>query len=71
MNYSYHLMKDWSYMNYVAAYDENVVERGILLFRYVDYRTPPWDENPYVYTATFWHVLAAQFLFVVAFEVTL
>ena len=39
--------------------------------RYVDYRTPPWDEEPYVYTAVFWHVLAAQFIFVVAFEVSL
>ena len=46
-----------------------VFEKVFCYCRYVDYRTPPWDSDPYAYTATFWHVLAAQFMFVVAFEV--
>ena len=45
--------------------------RCVSLPRYPDYREPPWSENKYEYTAKFWHILAAQFIFVVVFEVNI
>lgn len=42
--------------------------KDVLVCRYPDYREPPWSEQKYEYTAKFWHILAAQFVFVVIFE---
>lgn len=36
--------------------------------RYIDFREPPWSPNKYEYSRAFWHILAAQFIFVVVFE---
>lgn len=38
------------------------------LCRYPDYREPPWSPNKYNYTTQYWHVVAAQFSFLVVFE---
>jgi hypothetical protein len=37
--------------------------------RYVDYRQPYWAANKYEHTRTFWHILAARFIFIVIFQV--
>jgi len=55
------------------------LRRALLLFkeivivvsRYPDYREPPSSINKYDYTPQHWHVVAAQFIFVVVFEVCL
>lgn len=39
------------------------------MYRYRDYREPPSAPNKYEYTIQFWHVLAAEFIFIVVFEV--
>ena len=44
---------------------------SVSLFRYRDFRYPPWHENKYEYSDVFWHVLAARLAFVVVFEVSL
>ncbi|KAK2172730.1 hypothetical protein NP493_931g00039 [Ridgeia piscesae] len=49
-------------------YDPDGRFKDIKICRYPDYREPPWSENKYEYTAKFWHILAAQFIFVVVFE---
>ncbi|CAH8583243.1 unnamed protein product [Schistosoma mattheei] len=36
--------------------------------RYDSYRSPPWSSEPYVFTSVYYHVLAAKFIFVFAFE---
>ncbi|KAH8873920.1 Anoctamin-7 [Schistosoma japonicum] len=36
--------------------------------RYDSYRSPPWSSEPYVFTSIYYHVLAAKFIFVFAFE---
>lgn len=36
----------------------------------MDYREPPSAPDKYEYTKEFWHILAAQFIFVVVFEVS-
>lgn len=36
--------------------------------RYPDYREPPWSPDRYKYTSQHWHVVAAQFIFLVVFE---
>ncbi len=38
-------------------------------FRYMDYREPPWADNKYEYTREYWHIVAAQMLFVAVFQV--
>lgn len=41
-----------------------------LLYRYRDYRAPPWSSTPYEFTLQFWHVLAARLAFIIVFEVS-
>nr|CAH8865358.1 unnamed protein product [Trichobilharzia regenti] len=36
--------------------------------RYDAYRTAPWSPEPYAFTTVYYHVLAAKFIFVFAFE---
>ena len=36
----------------------------------MDYREPPWADDKYAFSKTFWHVVAAQFIFIFIFEVT-
>ncbi|VDQ08809.1 unnamed protein product [Trichobilharzia regenti] len=38
--------------------------------RYDAYRTAPWSPEPYAFTTVYYHVLAAKFIFVFAFEVS-
>ena len=40
-------------------------------FRYFGYREPPNSDKPYALTAVFWHILAAKFIFVFVFVVSL
>lgn len=40
------------------------------MFRYRDYRNPPWAEQPYTFTMQYWHVVAARLAFVIAMEVS-
>ncbi len=39
------------------------------LCRYIDYREPPWAPDKYEFSKIFWHVVAAQFIFIFVFEV--
>ena len=39
--------------------------------RYAGFHEPPWAENKYDYTVEYWHILAAQFIFVFIFEVSI
>ena len=39
-------------------------------FRYKGFNEPPWVDNKYEYTAEYWHVVAAQFIFIFIFEVS-
>ena len=36
--------------------------------RYSDFKTSPWEENPYQHNSKFWHIWFARLLFVVMFE---
>jgi hypothetical protein len=42
--------------------------RNTTVCRYLDYRHPPWSDDKYTYTTQFWHVVAAQFIFVISYE---
>jgi len=42
----------------------------VVVVSYPDYREPPWSPNKYNYTTQYWHVVAAQFSFLVVFEVS-
>jgi hypothetical protein len=42
----------------------------VFIFRYADYREPPYETNKYEKTAMYWHILAARLAFVVVFEVS-
>ncbi|XP_035222762.1 anoctamin-1-like [Stegodyphus dumicola] len=39
-----------------------------VLFRYRDYRNPPFSENKYAYSEEYWHLLSVRFAFVLVFE---
>lgn len=39
------------------------------LFRYKDYREPPWSNTPYELSKEFWAILAARLAFVIVFQV--
>ena len=41
----------------------------LFVYRYRDFRKPPWDEDKYSYSEMYWHILAARLAFVVVFEV--
>jgi len=41
---------------------------NLSMCRYMDFREPPTSPDKYEYTREFWHILAAQFIFVVVFE---
>ena len=43
----------------------------LFVYRYRDFRYPPGHVDEYEYSEKHWHVLAARFAFVVAFEVSL
>lgn len=40
----------------------------LVITSYPDYREPPWSPDKYRYTSQHWHVIAAQFIFLVVFE---
>ena len=41
-----------------------------MLFRYKDYRDPPWSSTPYEISKEFWAVLAVRLAFVIVFQVS-
>lgn len=54
----------------LPSYQDDCYEnRYFVLFRYPDYREPPWSPNKYDKTAMYWNVLVARLAFIVIFEV--
>ena len=49
--------------------DNRLLMCVLLCFRYKGYRHPPWAERRYKYTEEYWHIMAAQVIFIVVFEV--
>lgn len=58
-------------MPFHMAPDASVIKpryNNTVLCRYQDFREPPWSEDKYRYSRQHWHMLAAQFIFVLIFE---
>ena len=57
------MSREWIDLFMVSRYNDTIY------CRYHDYREPPWAENKYKYSAQHWNMVAAQFIFVMLFEV--
>uniref|UniRef100_A0AAQ5ZWU2 Anoctamin n=1 Tax=Amphiprion ocellaris TaxID=80972 RepID=A0AAQ5ZWU2_AMPOC len=56
-----------SYFN-VSHFQEVTVSLFFCLYRYKDYREPPWSATPYEISKEFWTVLAVRLAFVIVFQ---
>lgn len=52
-----------------AEYKTKPKHLFIYVFRYKDYREPPWSTTPYEISKEFWTVLAVRLAFVIVFQV--
>uniref|UniRef100_A0A5K3FCM7 Anoctamin n=1 Tax=Mesocestoides corti TaxID=53468 RepID=A0A5K3FCM7_MESCO len=62
-----------SYMDidsFEIADEDRSLLNGARVCRYFGYREPPTSEKPYHLTSVFWHILAAKFIFIFVFAVS-